>query len=309
LCRYDAAWRVPAVVEVLPYGAHHATVDADEATWPYLAGHGIACVRVDSRGAGNSSGVLDDEYSAQQQRDACDAVEWAARQGWCTGSVGLMGCSWGGFIALQAAALAGVNEAAATASPDCLPIQGVNASSTREAPSLKAVCAVCATDDRASDDMHWMGGALLGENLAWGAWLLDSLAQPPVCISAAAKEEEHEGDDEAAAAAAAAAAAGRLWEARWVDRLAALKPLHSEWAARHPTRGGAEAAAYWSEGSVGGRDNINTIAVPVLSVGGFNGGGYANSTPRLARILVGLYHLNPLDPQLGTAWFQSNPLT
>jgi putative CocE/NonD family hydrolase len=128
LCRYDAAWRVPAVVEVLPYGAHHATVDADEATWPYLAGHGIACVRVDSRGAGNSSGVLDDEYSAQQQRDACDAVEWAARQGWCTGSVGLMGCSWGGFIALQAAALAGVNEAAATASPDCLPIQGVQVS-------------------------------------------------------------------------------------------------------------------------------------------------------------------------------------
>jgi protein-disulfide isomerase len=80
-------------------------VDADEATWPYFAGHGIACVRVDSRGAGNSSGVLDDEYSAQQQRDACDAVEWAARQPWCTGSVGLMGCSWGGFIALQAAAL------------------------------------------------------------------------------------------------------------------------------------------------------------------------------------------------------------
>ena len=69
----------------------------------------------------------------------------------------LMGCSWGGFIALQAAALAGDT-------------------ALNEAPSLRAVCAVCATDDRAADDMHWMGGALLSENLAWGAWLLDSLA-------------------------------------------------------------------------------------------------------------------------------------
>ena len=64
-------------------------------------------------------------------------MEWAAAQPWCTGAVGLMGCSWGGFIALQAAALAGEHN---------------------EAPSLRAVCAVCATDDRAADDMHWMGG-------------------------------------------------------------------------------------------------------------------------------------------------------
>lgn len=244
---------VPAVVEVLPYGVHHSTVDADEATWPYLAGHGIACVRVDSRGSGNSSGVLDDEYSAQQQRDACDAVEWAARQSWCTGSVGLMGCSWGGFIALQAAALAGRTAAEKTAA---------------EAPSLKAVCAVCATDDRASDDMHWMGGALLGENLAWGAWLLDSLAQPPVSVAdVTTQNKTAEGEE------------------RWVERLSALKPLHSEWASKHPTRGGAQAAEYWAEGSVGRGDGESTIAVPVLSVGGFNGGGYANSTPRLARSL------------------------
>jgi predicted acyl esterase len=50
----------------LPYGVHHGTVDADEATWPYLAGHGIACVRVDSRGSGNSAGELDDEVGLPQ---------------------------------------------------------------------------------------------------------------------------------------------------------------------------------------------------------------------------------------------------
>jgi hypothetical protein len=249
--------RVPAVIEVLPYGVHVGTVDADEATWPYLAGHGIACVRVDSRGAGNSAGTLDDEYSVQQQQDACDAVEWAAAQAWCTGAVGLMGCSWGGFIALQAAALAGAPPAA-------------GAAVAREAPSLRAVCAVCATDDRAADDM---GGALLGENLAWGSWLLETLAAPPVSTTS-------EGGG--------TASADKAWESRWVTRLQGLKPMHSAWAAQHPTRGGNSAAAYWKEGSVrsgSGGGGGNTIAVPVLSVGGMNGGGYSNSTPRLARDL------------------------
>ena len=152
-----------------PYGyARTGTVDVDEATYPYLAGNGIACIRVDSRGSGNSEGVLDDEYSPQQQRDACDACEWAAAQPWCTGAVGMMGCSW-----------------AASSRSRWLRSPGIPRASRerREAPSLRAVCAVCATDERASDDMHWMGGSLLGENLAWGAWLLDSLAAPPVPVT------------------------------------------------------------------------------------------------------------------------------
>lgn len=245
------AFKVPAVVEVLPYGFQYGTVDVDEATWPYLAGHGVACVRVDARGSGASNGDLDDEYSPMQQFDACDAVEWAASQAWCTGSVGLMGCSWGGFIALQAAALAG-------------------AAASKEAPSLKAVCAVCATDDRASDDMHYMGGALLGENLAWGSWLLETLAVPPVETESSELTAEE-------------------WERKWVARLEALSPLHSEWAGKHPFRG--TAAAYWNEGSIGrvggtvGGGLAGKIEVPVLSVGGFAGGGYSNSTPRLARRL------------------------
>ena len=271
--------RAPAVIEILPYGYATGTIDIDEATFPYLAGNGIACIRVDSRGSGNSEGVLDDEYSPQQQRDACDACEWAAAQPWCTGAVGMMGCSWGGFIALQAAALAG---------------ETASEGAAREAPSLRAVCAVCATDDRASDDMHWMGGSLLGENLAWGAWLLDSLAAPPVPLtprhsvgtvtpgqvssgnitpsdnSDSDADVNHSDNDQSS------------WESRWVSRLEELKPMHGEWASLHPES--SRGRSYWNEGSVGSGGR-NMIAVPVLSVGCLHGGGYANSTPRLARAL------------------------
>ena len=144
-----------------------------------------------------------------------------------------MGCSWGGF-ALQVASLAGE-----TAN---LP------SASREAPSLRAVCAVCATDERASDDMHWMGGSLLGENLAWGAWLLDSLAAPPVPVASsvgtASPPRVFSGDtspydsgDEAAAGADAEAdpsdGGQSSWESRWVSRLEELKPMHGDWASLH----------------------------------------------------------------------------
>jgi predicted acyl esterase len=264
----DDASRAPAVIEILPYGVHHGTIDTDEATWPYLAGNGIACVRVDARGSGNSRGVLDDEYSPTQQRDACDAVEWVASRSWCTGAVGLMGCSWGGFVALQVAALRGKTK-------------------QREAPSLRAVCAVCATDERASDDMHWMGGSLLGENLAWGAWLLDACAAPPVPVSddttlVSDKNAVLPSSDNNDADTPDDHQAQSAWESRWVDRLDALKPMHGEWASIHPSTDAGD--AYWSTGSVGGA-KTRDIDVPVLSVGCLNGGGYANSTPRVARAL------------------------
>ena len=277
--------RAPAVIEILPYGYATGTIDTDEATYPYLAGNGIACIRVDSRGSGNSEGILDDEYSPQQQRDACDACEWAAAQPWCTGAVGMMGCSWGGFVALQVAALAGDTANAGAG--------------LKEAPSLRAVCAVCATDERASDDMHWMGGSLLGENLAWGAWLLDSLAAPPVPVSSSVgtaspprvsspgllTPDDSGSDAEAGSDVDAEVSSDddrSSWESRWVSRLEELKPMHGEWASLHPES--SKGKSYWSGGSVGSGGR-NSIVVPVLSVGCLHGGGYANSTPRLARAL------------------------
>jgi len=65
---------------------------------------GYACVRVDSRGAGRSPGFLD-LWSAREARDLHDCIEWAARQSWCTGKVGLNGISYYAMNQWQAAAL------------------------------------------------------------------------------------------------------------------------------------------------------------------------------------------------------------
>ena len=54
---------------------------------------GYACVRVDSRGAGRSPGRLD-PFSPRETRDLYECVEWAARQPWSNGKVGLAGISY-----------------------------------------------------------------------------------------------------------------------------------------------------------------------------------------------------------------------
>ena len=38
-----------------------------------------------------------DEYLQQEQDDALDVIAWIAAQPWCTGTVGMIGISWGGF--------------------------------------------------------------------------------------------------------------------------------------------------------------------------------------------------------------------
>ena len=47
---------------------------------------------------------MEDEYSEQELQDAVDVIAWLAAQPWCSGTVGMMGISWGGFNALQVAA-------------------------------------------------------------------------------------------------------------------------------------------------------------------------------------------------------------
>ena len=95
---------VPAILEYLPYRKRDGTYERDSLTHPYLAGHGYAGVRVDIRGSGESDGVLTDEYSQHEQDDALDVIDWLASQPWCSGAVGMMGISWGGFNGLQVAA-------------------------------------------------------------------------------------------------------------------------------------------------------------------------------------------------------------
>ena len=143
---------VPAVLEYIPYRKSDGTLPRDEIMHKYVASNGYACVRVDMRGNGDSEGLMADEYTIQELADACEVIEWLAEQPWCTGSVGMMGKSWGGFNCLQTAFL--------------------------QPPALKAVVTVCSTTDRFADDIHYKGGCLLGENFGWGAVMLSYSSRP-----------------------------------------------------------------------------------------------------------------------------------
>jgi hypothetical protein len=54
---------------------------------------GYACVRVDSRGTGKSPG-RSDPSSYQEAVDFYDAIEWTAKQPWCSGKIGTLGISY-----------------------------------------------------------------------------------------------------------------------------------------------------------------------------------------------------------------------
>ncbi|HEY2617529.1 MAG TPA: CocE/NonD family hydrolase [Acetobacteraceae bacterium] len=150
----DAAQNpVPAILEYLPYRKRAGTYERDALTHPYFAGHGYAAVRVDIRGSGESDGLLSDEYARQEQDDALEVIAWLAAQPWCSGAVGMMGISWGGFNALQVAA--------------------------RRPPALKAIITVCSTDDRYRDDVHYMGWALLRAGFGWASFLFSAMCHPP----------------------------------------------------------------------------------------------------------------------------------
>jgi predicted acyl esterase len=144
---------VPAILEYLPYRKRDGTYERDALTYPYLAGHGYAGVRVDIRGSGESTGLLFDEYAKQEQDDGLEVITWLAAQPWCNGSVGMMGISWGGFNGLQIAA--------------------------RRPPALKAIVTICSTDDRYADDVHYMGGTLLTAGLDWASFFFGSMCLPP----------------------------------------------------------------------------------------------------------------------------------
>lgn len=158
LWRPAAPGPVPAIVEAIPYGKRWGTRWRDEGMHPRFARRGFAVLRLDVRGTGDSEGVIEDEYTAREQADLHAALAWLAAQPWCDGRVTVLGKSWGGFAALQAAARR--------------PPPGV--------PSpLAAAVAVCASDDRYGLDAHYMGGCLLVENTIWGASFLTLAAEPP----------------------------------------------------------------------------------------------------------------------------------
>ena len=65
---------------------------------------GYICVRVDSRGAGRSPGVID-SWSPRETRDFYDCIEWAGTQPWSNGKVGINGISYYAMNQWQVGAL------------------------------------------------------------------------------------------------------------------------------------------------------------------------------------------------------------
>ncbi|KZB79318.1 CocE/NonD family hydrolase [Amycolatopsis regifaucium] len=214
---------VPAILEYIPYRHRDLTSVRDSVHHPYLAGHGYACVRVDIRGSGESEGVLADEYLEREQLDAEEVLEWIAAQPWCTGRTGMMGISWGGFAALQTAA--------------------------RKPPGLAAIAISSFTDDRYADDMHYMGGCLLSDNVAEASTMFAYSTLPPD-----------------------PALAGERWRDLWFERLENCSLWIGEWLS-HQRRDG-----YWRHASV--CENYSDVQVPVLASSGW-ADGYSNAVSRL----------------------------
>ncbi|MBC2664021.1 CocE/NonD family hydrolase [Novosphingobium flavum] len=144
---------VGVVLEYIPYRLWDLRRAQDDSVAATLAPYGIAYIRVDIRGSGNSEGTKDDEYSVEELNDAVSVIEWLSRQPWCNGNVGMRGISWGGINSLQVAAMA--------------------------PPALKAIVPMGCCDNRYTGDAHFLGGSLGEQQLAWGTTFKGELTEPP----------------------------------------------------------------------------------------------------------------------------------
>ncbi|MBK1690880.1 CocE/NonD family hydrolase [Ectothiorhodospira mobilis] len=218
---------VPAILEYIPYRTRDHKALRDAEIHGFFAAHGYAGVRVDLRGSGDSEGILRDEYLQQELDDGLEILRWLAAQPWCSGRVGLFGLSWGGFNGLQLAAL--------------------------QPPQLGAVVSVCSSDDRYADDVHYMGGCLLTDNLSWASTMFGFNSCPP--------------DPQVV---------GECWRGMWRERLEGSGLWIHKWL-QHQRRDD-----YWRHASV--CEDYDAIRVPVMAVSGW-ADGYSNTVFRLMRHL------------------------
>src|SRR5215204_3464304 len=146
--------RFPVILEMIPYGKDSWRRNGDTARGEWLAARGFVLCRLDVRGTGSSPGVALDEYTEDETRDGYDAVEWLAAQPWCNGNVGMWGISYGGFTSIQVAKL--------------------------RPPHLRAIVPMYATDDRYTDDVHYIGGCVTVSELSqYAVSMVGMNAMPP----------------------------------------------------------------------------------------------------------------------------------
>jgi putative CocE/NonD family hydrolase len=226
----------PVVLEANPYRMDDLTASYAGEYERLCHEGGLAVARLDVRGTGSSGGIAEDEYTQDEHDDIVETIAWLAAQGWSNGRVGMYGTSWSGFNSLQVACL--------------------------RPPALGAICAIYASDDRYTDDVHYMGGILKAVDLVdWELYMAACNALPPV-----------------------PAVVGKGWRDEWAGRLE-QEPWLLGWLARQRDD------SYWRHGSL--RPGYDRIACPTLLVGGW-ADGYRNNTLRTfaalrceRRLLVG----------------------
>jgi predicted acyl esterase len=214
----------PVLLEALPYRKDDLTGESHTDDYLRLrAEGGFAVCRLDVRGTGSSHGRATDEYPVSELDDLSDVIAWLAEQPWSNGRVGMFGYSYSGFNSLQLAC--------------------------ERPPALGAICAIYATDDRYTDDVHYMGGALRAIDLVdYCHYMVPMNALPPV-----------------------PALWGPGWREEWLARIAEHEPWLMTWM-EHQLDG-----PYWRHGSV--RPDYARIECPTMIVAGW-ADGYRNNTFR-----------------------------
>jgi uncharacterized protein len=213
----------PALLEALPYRMDDLTASYSSEYERLCREGGLAVARVDLRGTGSSEGIAVDEYPPQEQADLAQVIEWLAAQRWCNGSVGMYGTSYSGFNSIQMA--------------------------IERPPALRAICAIYATDDRYTDDVHYTGGALRALDLVdYVLYMAALVVLPPV-----------------------PSVVGEGWREEWLQRIRSCEPWLLRWLEEQSD------GQYWRHGSL--RPGYERIACPTMLVAGW-ADGYRNNTFR-----------------------------
>jgi putative CocE/NonD family hydrolase len=219
-----AAETFPAILEMIPYRKDDWRAASDQSRGEWLAARGYALCRLDIRGTGSSPGIALDEYTARETQDGFDAVEWLAAQPWCNGKVGMWGISYGGFTSIQVALL--------------------------HPPHLAAIVPMMATDDRYTDDIHYIGGCATVSELSQYAVSMVGMNALP------AKAEFR----------------GAGWAEEWRERLDQTPIWLFEWLRQQHD------GPYWRQGSLA--PNWDQLTTPTFLIGGWTD-GYVDAALRM----------------------------
>ena len=146
--------KFPAILGYLPYRKDDWSLAGDWQQMSFYVRRGYVGARVDIRGTGASEGDPPDrEYSDQELQDGLQVIDWLSKQPWSTGTVGMFGIWWGGFNSIQLARL--------------------------NPPALKAIIAVCATEELFHDDIHYIDNLMHVDEFELGMDLMNGITRAP----------------------------------------------------------------------------------------------------------------------------------